>query len=274
MKRSEQRKFSQLVIAGLTTWLLIVSTPGAAQSDGPRVSLFPKAVTAELAVTRDAARQLENGMSDIVQRMKKQKDLFEGSNCDGDASNSTGCNQLRNQLSRSYIAMLDKMADNLPEVKQSVQTTEKMLQKRIAAELGRKRTPDQLQKLLLEDGRDVRQPYRGPTTSGRSMSAIFERQFRMISQTQEQSMISLASEIYLDVRAASGWIERLEAQVIRQKQMAELAGHNGLPPEMDVTVAQVTALVLGEGNDNVLLEAPTLQGDGLLNEPGSDRFTM
>ena len=254
----------------------LVSAPVSAQSSGPQVSLFPRAVTAELAVTRDAAREMENGMSEIVKRMQKQKELYANSNCEGDASGSVGCNQIISQLSDSYITMLDKMAETLPEVKQSVQNTEKMLQKRIATELGRKQTPDQLQKALLNDGRDVRQPYQGPTTSGRSMSSIFERQFRMISQNQGQSMMSMASEIYLDMRAASGWVERLEAQLIRQKQIAELQVSAGtLTPEMDSTIAEVTAMVLGEGNEGILLEAPAVDNpENPLPAAGSDRFTM
>ncbi len=276
MKTASRTKTRSQIAAALIATAASLGT-ALAQSSGPQISLFPKAVTAELAVTRDAAREMESGMSEIVQRMQKQKELFKNSNCEGDASGSAGCSQIISQLSASYITMLDKMAEKLPEVKRSVQNTEKMLQKRIATELGRKRTPDQLQNALLNDGRDVRQPYSGPTTSGRSMSSIFERQFRMISQNQGQSMMSMASEIYLDMRAASGWVERLEAQLIRQKQIAELQDWGGgLTPEMDATIAEVTTMVLGEGNDGVLLEAPDSGGNtqSPLPSAGSDRFTL
>lgn len=260
-------------LAGLT--MLICTSGASAQNTGPQVSLFPKAVTAELAVTRETAREMENGMRDIVKRMTRQKELYTQSNCEGDASNSTGCSDIIGQLSTSYVAMLDKMAESLPEVKRSVMNTEKMLQKRIAKELGRKKTPDQIQKELQNDGRDVRKPHQGPTSSGRSMSALFERQFKLISQNQNQSVMSLASEIYLDMRDASGWIERLEAQVIRQKQIAELTSNGpGFTPEMDNTISQVSAMILGEGNSGEFFDPPGNSDEVPANTNTDDRFTM
>ena len=87
--------------------------------------------------------------------------------------------------------------------------------------------------------------------------------------------MSLASEIYLDMREASGWIERLEAQVIRQKQMAELSsGGLGFTPEMDSTISQVSTLILGEGNSGELIEPPSRPGATPASGSGSDVFTM
>ncbi len=244
------------ILMGLT--MLIGTNIASAQGTGPQISLFPKAVTAELAITRETSREMENGLRDIVKRMTRQKELFAQSSCEGDASNSTGCGDILEQLSTTYVAMLDKMAESLPELKRSVQNTEKMLQKRIAKELGHNKTPHQLQKDLQNDGRDVRRPSRGPTTSGHSMSARLERQFKLISQNQNQSVMSLASEIYLDMREASGWIEQIEAQVIRQKQIAELTtGSLSYTPEMDNTISQVSTLLLGEGESGLFIEPPS-----------------
>lgn len=274
IKRNFTLPTKQRVNTALVLGLLLVLPPVSAQSSGPQISLFPEAVTAELAITRETAREMENGMVDIVNKMKRQKDLFVQSKCDGNASGSTGCAEMSAQLSRSYVAMLSKMSESLPEMKKSIQNTEKMLQRRIATELGRKKTPDQLQKALLEEDTGSSKPYTGPTTSGRSMSAMFERQFKLISQTRGQSVMSLASEIYLDMRAASNWIERLEAQIIRQKQMAELQTTAGIPPEMDATISEVTTLILGESSDTGLIDAPPSPGGSPGGAGGGGTFTM
>lgn len=261
-------------IAAACILLISVTLPAhvLAQSTGPRVSLFPEAVTAELAVTRDTARAMEAGMVDIVQTMKKQKALFDQSKCDGDASDSTGCLELINQISVSYVNMLDKMSESLPEMKRSVSNTEKMLQKRIARELGRKRTADQLQNDILAQGSGAEAPYRGPTTSGRSIAAVFERQFRRLGQTGNQSIMSMASEIYLDMRAASGWIERLDAQIKRQRLIAEVQGPAMITPDMDATINEVTSMILGDAGDSGIIDAPSV--DSPAESPAGERFTM
>ena len=47
----------------------------------PRINLFPTSVVENLSNTSRAAQEMENGLYEIVVRLDKQKEAYEGTDC-------------------------------------------------------------------------------------------------------------------------------------------------------------------------------------------------
>lgn len=249
------------IVASVVGSLLLTSHVQAA---GPSVNLFPKAVLSEIKITTEAAKNMESGLLPIVEKMSNQKKLYDETSCEGDQSNSSGCADIFQNISETYVEMLDKMSEALPELKTSVRNAELMLQKKLATEIGRKKTANDLQKELLKSDRTTASTRRSPVRSKRRMSSILENNFKRISGagSASQSMTSTASDIYLDMRDTSVWIERLDAQITRQKAMAELNISMGtLPDGMEQTINEVVTMVMGDAggiDDETFIDDPTV----------------
>ncbi len=153
------------------------------------------------------------------------------------------------------------------------------MQKKLAKEIGRRKTPNDLQKELLKSGGNSTakaSSRRSPVRRNNRMSTVLEKNFKRISGagSSSQSMMSTASDIYLDMRDTSVWIERLDAQITREKAMAELNISMGTLPEgMEQTINDVVAMVQGgDGggfDDDALIEDPVVDP---VDE--DDEFTM
>ena len=252
---------------------LAAALSAQAHATGPKVNLFPKAVLNEIKLTTETTKSMEQGLLPIVEKMSSQKKLYDQTHCEGDQSGSSGCGEIFQTISATYVEMLDEMSEALPELRKSVHNSELMLQKRLATELGRKSTPHDMQKNLLQgDLTPVRRT--SPVRNKRSMSAIMERNFKRISGagSSKQSMMAMASDIYLDMRDTSIWIDRLEAQITQQKAMAELNISMGiLPAGMEETIEEVVTMVIGEasGDPDEILEDPIVDP-----VDDDDAFTM
>lgn len=251
---------------------LVVSAQ--AQAAGPSVNLFPTAVLSEIKETTNTVTSMEKGLVPIVEKMTNQKELYDSTSCEGDQSGSSGCAEILQNISQTYVEMLDKMAEALPELKRSVRNSELMLQKRIATELGRKKTANDLQSDLLQgDFTPVKR--QSPARSKRSMSAILQRNFKRIEGAgrSNRTMMSTASDMYLDMRDTSIWIDRLDAQITRQKALTQLNISMGqLPEGMDETISEVVTMVMGEDagfESDVLNEDPVIE-----SVETDDEFTM
>ncbi len=241
---------------------------------GPSVSLFPEAVFSEMKQTSETARVMEEGLAPIINRMTNQKTLFEESLCEGDQSGSKGCADILSNISTTYLEMLEHVSESLPDMKRSVNNSEKMLQKRLADRLGRKKTANDIQKELL--GTKSRSSTRRHSGKRLSLASNLGKILKVIgSRSGKQSVMSTASLTYLDMRDTSEMIELLEAELTQAKQIARLQASSGvITSEMGDTMDGVVALIMGEeeggfDDPDVILEPPTANPEVV-----NDTFSM
>mgnify|MGYP001545343714 CR=1 FL=1 len=106
MKNCE-RNTQNRVLAVACVWSLALghgmaqAVPQASVETRPRINLFPTTVVENLSETSRAAREMENDMYEVVARLEKQKQAYQGTQCDG--SEDPGCVQLRKAIRGTYL---------------------------------------------------------------------------------------------------------------------------------------------------------------------------
>ena len=139
-----QRLFRQL----LTGCVLLLPVAGHAGQSPPTIKLFPTTVLEEIKHTGNVAAEMETGLQAVIRKLDEQQQLYMESKCEGNEGDP-GCERIARQLGKSYLEMLDIMADRLPEMETAVNATSSSLEKRIRKELGQKKTSWTLQELLI-----------------------------------------------------------------------------------------------------------------------------
>ena len=127
------------------------AVPGNAVEVRPKINLFPTSVVENLSNTSRAARDMENGLYEIVARLDKQKQAYERTGCTD--SDDRGCVQLRKAVRGTYKEMLDLMQASIPEMRGSLDATVNSMGNSLRSEIGRKMTPGDVQRVL--GGRSV-----------------------------------------------------------------------------------------------------------------------
>jgi hypothetical protein len=230
-----------LVMPGVLVLALALaqSLPAAANTGAPQLKLFPRDVTEMLKETGETARAMESSLKGVIAHFESQTALFNQSGCSA-GSEDPGCVELSGQIAQNYQKMLDIMQENLPQMKRTINATSKGLAARLRTQLGKNATPAQLQNTLGPQSQPV-------VAQGRfSLSKRFEQYYRLISSNQ-QSLATLASEIYLDASSVSEWIDLMEAEIGRQQTIIELGRlYGSVTPEMVRMVDNVKSIVFGE----------------------------
>ena len=228
---------------------ITVSEITAATTSSPTIRLFPTTVVENIKHTGETAKAMEEDLQDVIDRLNQQEELYMASKCEGSGAEQ-GCSEIVNQLSQTYLEMLNLMDSRLPQMEDSVRATNASLESRIRKEIGRKTTPRGLQKLL---GRSPLKPaeqsrYRRP--SGK-LSEKFRQYYKLVamgpSGGSRGSLAAVAAEIYLDTQEVQDLIALTRDEISRAKLMIDLDQAYGIiTPEMFEMVAQVKTILFGE----------------------------
>ena len=249
------RKSVQRFIKPLLTGCLLLPVAVYAGSNAPTIKLFPTTVLEEIKHTGNVAAEMESGLQVVIGQLDEQQQLYLDSKCEGNEGDP-GCERIARQLGKSYLEMLNVMADKLPEMETAVNATSASLEKRIRKELGQKKTSWTLQELLIgaESGNSATASQ--PSLRGRSgmrLSARFNQYYKLVSRAggkTNSSLAVIASDIYLDMQETSSLIARTREEISRATLMEQLNQSFGtITPEMQEVVAGVKAILFGEELD-------------------------
>jgi hypothetical protein len=242
--------------------LLLPVSAHAGSTTAPTIKLFPTTVLEEIKHTGNVAAEMETGLQGVIGQLDQQQKLYMESKCEGNEGDP-GCERIARQLGKSYLEMLDVMADKLPEMETAVNATSNSLEKRIRKELGQKKTSWTLQELLIgEEGGSAASTAK-PSLRGRSgmrLSDRFSQYYQLVARSggkTNSSLAVIASDIYLDMQETSSLIARTREEIARATLMEQLNQSFGtITPEMQEVVAGVKAILFGEEQDVMPMAIP------------------
>ncbi|MEE9397942.1 MAG: hypothetical protein V3V31_13105 [Methylococcales bacterium] len=224
-------------------------SPISANTNKPTLNLFPVSVVEHLKSSAESAKLMENGMEDVIAKMESQMQLYRDAQC-GQEDIDPGCAGIKKSVNETYQDMLGQMQRQLPTMRKAMKSTSSTLGKKIAAELGRKMTPLDLQRLIEGKSKNAK---RVRTVTGRRqgrMSAMLGKYHQMIAlgKTQGQNTAILAAEIYTDATETLDTLDLIESEISRSLTLGGIDTiWNGEPsPEMMATVKSVKTLLFGE----------------------------
>jgi hypothetical protein len=255
-------KAVQHFIKQLLSGCLLLPVAVYAGSSAPTIKLFPTTVLEEIRHTGNVAAEMESGLQAVIGQLDEQQKLYLDSKCEGNEGDP-GCERIARQLGKSYLEMLNVMADKLPEMETAVNATSSSLEKRIRKELGQKKTSWTLQELLIgaESGNSATASQ--PSLRGRSgmrLSARFSQYYKLVARSggkTNSSLAVIASDIYLDMQETSSLIARTREEISRATLMEQLNQSFGtITPEMQEVVAGVKAILFGEELDVMPMAIP------------------
>ncbi len=234
----------------------------SAAANSPTIRLFPTTVVEDLRQTGDVARDMENGLQEVIGRLDQQRELYEQSKCDG-AENDPGCQRLSRQIGATYLEMLTIMDERLPDMEHTVNNTRQSLERSLRNELGRKMSSWTLQETLLGASDQGPSAESSPTLRGRSgmrLSERFRQYYQLVATSgsqSDQSLAVLASDIYLDMDETSVLIERTRQEIARATLMEQLNQSFGIiTPEMMEVVGGVKTILFGDEESRALVAGP------------------
>jgi len=252
-----QTIYKQLLIG----WLLMAVAVHASAS-APTINLFPTTVLEEIKHTGSVAAEMETGLQAVISQLDEQQKLYLESKCEGNEGDP-GCERIARQLGKSYLEMLNVMADRLPEMETAVNATSSSLEKRIRSELGQKKTSWTLQELLMGEGSGNPASTSQPSLRGRSgmrLSDRFSQYYKLVARSggnANSSLAVIASDIYLDMQETSSLIARTREEISRATLMEQLNQSFGtITPEMQEVVAGVKAILFGEEMNVIPMAVP------------------
>ncbi len=250
-------------VAGISLAIsLLVAVQAHARTDAPTIRLFPTTVVEDLRQTSSVAKEMENGLQEVIGRLDQQQQLYQESKCDG-AEDDPGCQRLAKQLGATYLDMLGIMEQRLPDMEHTVNNTRLSLEKRLRSEIGNKMTSWTLQETLLGGNpqKDTSKP--APTMRGRSgmrLSERFRQYYELVassSSQSDQSLAVLASDIYLDMDETSKLIARTREEITRATLIEQLNQSFGMiTPEMMEVVGGVKTILFGDEQNNIIIAGP------------------
>jgi hypothetical protein len=257
-------KATQPLLIQLLSGLLLLPVSGYAGASAPTINLFPTTVLEEIKHTGNVAAEMETGLQAVIGQLDEQQKLYLESKCEGNEGDP-GCERIARQLGKSYLEMLNVMADRLPEMETAVNATSSSLEKRIRKELGQMKTSWTLQELLIgeESAGQPGSSSQAPSLRGRSgmrLSDRFSQYYKLVARTggnANSSLAVIASDIYLDMQETSSLIARTREEISRATLMEQLNQSFGtITPEMQEVVAGVKAILFGEELDVIPMAIP------------------
>jgi len=260
MKREKMFRSMQMV-AVFALLLVGFTLNQAAAASKPTLNLFPSDVTENLSNTGTVAKQMEKSLKGTIQTLDAQKKLYDQTGCDG--SSDPGCDELTKQMGDQYMEILNIMKVSLPEMKQSISATHNGIEKNLRKEVGKKTSPADIQRLLGKNGKP--KVFQGKY----SLSSRFAKYHAMISRGSNNTLATLAAEIYLDSGEVLNMIGLMEAEIAQQETMIQLGQMYGtLTPQMIGTVDAIKGVIFGEMEE----EGALPMADG--GEVGGFRSTL
>jgi hypothetical protein len=235
---------------------MLAAAPVSASSSSPTLNLFPTTVVEDLKASAKTVKELEASLGGTIQRMDQQMGLYREAKCDGSGSDR-GCTAIKQNISETYVEMLDQLGDKLPTMKRVMGSIQESLGKRIRTEIGRGMTPRDLQKLVENKGNNTPERLRNSrgTGSRTRFAKTFSRYYELVKQgggAQSNNTAVLAAEIYDDARSAMKYLDLIQMEVDSARSMARIDGAlmNGPSDEMIDTVNRVKILLgqdVGDG---------------------------
>ena len=215
----------------------------------PTLRLFPTTVVESIKHTSETAKAMEADLQSVIEQLNQQEELYNASKCEGDES-EPGCRVIAQQLSQTYLEMLNLMESRLPGMEDSVRATNTSLERRIRKELGHKSTPRGLQKLLAKTPLQSTEPARYKRRTGR-LSEKFKQYYKLVATAPRTgsggSLAAVAAEIYLDTQEVQDLIALTRDEISRAKLMIDLDQMYGIiTPEMFEMVGRVKTIIFGE----------------------------
>ncbi len=252
---THNRMRNKRVMAVACGWALALSqslaqaVPQAGMEARPKINLFPTSVVESLSETSRTARDMESSMYEVVAKLEKQKQAYEGTHCDN--SEDRGCMELRKAIRGSYKEMLDVMQASIPQMRSSLDATATSMGASLRSQIGRKMTPGDVQRILA--GRSasnpaMQRPGTGPARQGK-LSKMFSRYYELVKRGGKQSdaLPVLASQIYLDSMQSLYFLDRIEAEIGSQSTERVLQLEWGdRTDQISATVTDVKTLLWGE----------------------------
>ncbi len=240
--------------------LLYCPTGDAITPRQPTLNIFSTQVIENIKETGDAARILETDLQSVIEELEKHQELYTESKCQGVVSDQ-GCDQISRQMASSYKAMLDTMANRLPEMERNIQITRGALKTQLAKELGRNRTGADLQRLLRNNKQSISSVQRTRVRQqGARLSDRFRKYFLLVNQSNTGSLALLGSEMYLDMDETLGLVQLTRQQIHRAQLYVDLSERMGtITPEMEQTVSEVKRIIFGEYDDDSDFVPATLE---------------
>ena len=225
------------------------AVPRTAPEVRPKINLFPTSVVENLSDTSRAARDMENGLYEIVAKLEKQKQAYDGTGCTD--SDDRGCVQLRKAVRGTYKEMLDLMQASIPQMRGSLDATVDSMGNSLRSEIGRKMTPGDVQRVLggrAASSAGVTRPVSSSARQGK-LSKMFSRYYELVKRGGKQSdaLPVLASQIYLDSMQSLYFLDLIEAEIGSQSTELVLELEWGeLTDQISATVGDVKVLLWGE----------------------------
>ena len=257
-----ERKGTQQFLGMLLAGCLLLPVAAYSSSTAPTIKLFPTTVLEEIKHTGNVAAEMESGLQGVISQLDEQQKLYLESKCEGNEGDP-GCERIARQLGKSYLEMLNVMADKLPEMETAVNSTSSSLEKRIRKELGQKKTSWTLQELLIGEESGQAAAASQPSLRGRSgmrLSDRFSQYYKLVARSggkTNSSLAVIASDIYLDMQETSSLIARTREEIARATLMEQLNQSFGtITPEMQEVVAGVKAILFGEELDVIPMAIP------------------
>lgn len=256
---TRNRMSNKRTLAVACVWALALShsvamaVPRDSHEARPRINLFPTSVVENLSDTSRAARDMESGMYEVVAKLDKQKQAYEGTNCND--SDDPGCVQLRKAIRATYKEMLDVMQSSIPEMRTSLDATASSMGASLRSELGRKMTPGDVQRVLAGRSASAQAMPRPGSSGARQgkLSKMFSRYYELVKRGGRQSdaLPVLASQIYLDSMQSLYFLDLIEAEIGSQSTELVLELEWGeLTDQISATVTDVKALLWGEADSS------------------------
>jgi len=252
---TRKRMSNKRALAVACAWALALSqsvaqaVPRQTAETRPKINLFPSSVVESLSETSRAARSMESGMYEVVAKLDKQKQAYDGTNCQN--SDDQGCLQLRKAIRGSYKEMLEVMQTSIPQMRASLDATADSMGNSLRSELGRKMTPADVQRILAgrsTSSQPMGRPGSGAVREGK-LSKMFSRYYELVKRGGRQSdaLPVLASQIYLDSMQSLYFLDLIEAEIGSQSTELVLELEWGeLTDQISATVTDVKTLLWGE----------------------------
>ena len=250
--RALEETMNRLVTVVCCSLVLYCPTGDAITPRQPTLNIFSTQVIENIRETGNAAHSLETDLQSVIEALEKHQQLYTESKCRGVASDQ-GCDQISRQMAASYKAMLNIMADRLPEMERNIQITRDALKTRLAKELGRNRTGIDLQQLLRHNKQRISSVQRTRVRQqGARLSDRFRQYFYLVNQGNTGSLALLGSEMFLDMDETLELIQLTRQQIHRAQLYVDLSERMGtITPEMEQTVSEVKRIIFGEYDDDL-----------------------
>lgn len=231
------------VAAAVVAALLAMNVAAAAtNSNRPTLEIFSKDIVDSIKETGAVAGAMEQSLQGVFVRLDRQEQLYRAAQCESGTADA-GCDQLRAQLGKTYLEMLDAMEAKLPDMERSIAVTHSALGKRIREQFGKNMTAARLQDLV-KDAPIIGKEKSG---AGRALSKRVSAYFDLVRTGAPNAVPSVAAELYLDAHEVTELLGLIREEIGRSRMMVEIGQAWGVvSPEMQNTVRGVKSILFGE----------------------------